>query len=66
MLRTRKYLALLVLAAILGVVISFLIYWFLKLVADLQSWAFTDLPKSLGFNGEPPTHRIGGLTHPWT
>ena len=53
MLRTRKYLALLVLAAILGVVISFLIYWFLKLVDDLQSWAFTDLPKDLGFHGEP-------------
>ena len=53
MLRTRKYLALLILAAILGVVISFLIYWFLKLIADIQSWVFTSLPKDLGFNGEP-------------
>ena len=34
-------------------VISFLIYWFLKLIADVQSWAFTDLPKGLGFHGEP-------------
>jgi H+/Cl- antiporter ClcA len=53
MVRTRRYVALLILAAILGVVISFLIYWFLKLIADVQSWAFTDLPKSLGFHGEP-------------
>jgi len=45
--------ALLILAAVLGVVISFLIYWFLKLVADVQSWVYTDLPKGLGYHGEP-------------
>jgi chloride channel protein, CIC family len=53
-LRTKKYLVLLVLAAVLGVVISFLVYWFLKLIADIQAWVFTDLPKGLGFHGEPP------------
>jgi len=53
MVRTRRYVALLILAAVLGVVISFLIYWFLKLVADIQSWVYTDLPKSLGYHGEP-------------
>jgi H+/Cl- antiporter ClcA len=53
MVRTRRYVALLILAAVLGVVVSFLIYWFLKLIADVQSWAFTDLPKGLGFHGEP-------------
>ena len=52
--RTKKYVALLILAAVLGVVISFLVYWFLKLVADIQTWVFTDLPKDLGFKGEPP------------
>jgi H+/Cl- antiporter ClcA len=52
--RTKQYVALLVLAAVLGVVISFLIYWFLKLIADIQAWVFTDLPKGLGFDGEPP------------
>ena len=52
-LRTRKYVALLVLAAVLGVVISFLVYWYLKLVADIQTWVFTDLPSGLGFHGEP-------------
>jgi H+/Cl- antiporter ClcA len=53
MVRTRRYVALLILAAVLGVVISFLIYWFLKLIADVQSWVYTDLPKGLGFDGEP-------------
>jgi H+/Cl- antiporter ClcA len=52
--RTKKYVALLVLAAVLGVVISFLVYWYLKLSTDLQTWVFTDLPKGLGFDGEPP------------
>lgn len=53
-LRTKRYLALLLLAAVLGVAISFLIYWFLKLIADMQTWVFTSLPKVLGFHGEPP------------
>ena len=52
--RTKQYVALLILAAVLGVVISFLVYWYLKLIADIQTWVFTDLPKSLGFHGEPP------------
>jgi H+/Cl- antiporter ClcA len=52
--RTKQYVALLILAAVLGVVISFLVYWYLKLIADIQTWVFTDLPKSLGFDGEPP------------
>ncbi|WP_051866582.1 chloride channel protein [Streptomyces griseus] len=51
--RTRKYLGLLILAAVLGVVISALVYWLLKLIADIQTWVFTDLPKGLGFHGEP-------------
>jgi H+/Cl- antiporter ClcA len=52
-LRTKKYVALLIMSAILGVVVSFLIYWFLKLVAEIQDWVFTDLPKGLGFHGAP-------------
>jgi H+/Cl- antiporter ClcA len=52
--RTKKYLVLLILATVLGVVISFLIYWLLKLIAEIQTWVFTDLPKGLGFHGEPP------------
>ena len=53
-LRTKNYLVLLILAAVLGVVISFLLYWLLKLIADIQKWVYTDLPKGLGFHGEPP------------
>ena len=52
--RTKQYVALLILAAILGVVISFLAYWYLKLIADVQTWVYTDLPKGLGLHGEPP------------
>jgi H+/Cl- antiporter ClcA len=45
--------ALLILAAVLGVVISFLLYWYLKLITDTQTWVYTNLPKGLGFHGEP-------------
>jgi H+/Cl- antiporter ClcA len=53
-LRTRKYLVLLIMAGVLGVAVSFLVYWYLKLVGDIQRWVFTDLPSGLGFSGEPP------------
>jgi chloride channel protein, CIC family len=55
MLRTRRYLVLLVLAAVLGVPIAAVAYWYLYLVADLQKWLFQPdyLPKWLGFNGVP-------------
>jgi H+/Cl- antiporter ClcA len=51
--RSRQYLRLLVLAAILGAPISAIAFWFLKLVALLEGWVFTSLPKGLGFHGEP-------------
>jgi H+/Cl- antiporter ClcA len=53
-LRTRRYLALLILATVLGVAISFLVYWYLRLIAEMQAWVFASLPKGLGFHGEPP------------
>jgi H+/Cl- antiporter ClcA len=53
LLRSRSYVALLVLAAIIGVPISAAAYFFLALVSKLQTWIFTDLPKGLGFHGEP-------------
>jgi hypothetical protein len=52
--RTRHYVVLLVVAAVLGVVVSAGAYWFLKLVGDVQGWAYVDLPKGLGFHGTPP------------
>ena len=53
LLRSRSYLALLVLAAIIGVLVSAVAYFFLALVSKMQGWIFTDLPKGLGFHGEP-------------
>ncbi|MET0325717.1 MAG: chloride channel protein, partial [Ilumatobacteraceae bacterium] len=53
MLRSRGYIVLLVFAALLGVPISAAAYGFLVLVADLQTWVFTDLPDGLGFDGMP-------------
>ena len=53
MLRSRSYVQLLVLAGLLGVPVSVIAYFFLKLVALLQQWFFTSLPKELGFAGTP-------------
>jgi H+/Cl- antiporter ClcA len=53
LLRSRSYLALLVLAAIIGVPVSAAAFGFLALVSHLQGWIFTSLPKAAGFHGEP-------------
>ena len=53
LLRSRSYLVLLALAAIIGVPISAAAYFFLALVTKLQGWVFADLPDGLGFHGEP-------------
>jgi H+/Cl- antiporter ClcA len=53
-LRSRSYLALLALAAIIGVPISAVAFGFLALVSKAQGWIFTSLPHGLGFHGEPP------------
>lgn len=52
-LRSRSYVVLLVLAAIIGAPISAAAYFFLALVDKLQGWIFSDLPKALGFHAEP-------------
>src|SRR5271165_4083552 len=53
LLRSRSYVALLVLAAIIGVPIAAAAYFFLALVSKMQGWIFTDLPKGMGFHAEP-------------
>jgi H+/Cl- antiporter ClcA len=58
--------ALLVMAAVLGVPISAVAYAFLKLVAVVQQWSFADLPAQLGFDGQPwwwpvPPLMVAGL-----
>jgi H+/Cl- antiporter ClcA len=66
LLRSRNYLRLLVLAAILGVPISAVAYGFLALVSYLQKEIFTHLPNGLGFTTEPvwwplPVLAVGGV-----
>jgi H+/Cl- antiporter ClcA len=65
-LRSRGYLVLLVFAAIIGVPVSAAAYWFLKLVNELQTWTYQDLPSGLGFARPPlwwplPLLAAGGL-----
>jgi H+/Cl- antiporter ClcA len=52
-LRSRSYIALLVLGALLGVPVATAAYFFLEAVTKLQTVVFTDLPDDLGFHGEP-------------
>jgi H+/Cl- antiporter ClcA len=54
LLRSKSYLRLLILAAVLGAPISAAAYGFLALVAYLQPEIFTHLPQGLGFHGAPP------------
>jgi H+/Cl- antiporter ClcA len=66
LLRSREYVRLLVLAALIGVPVSAIAYGFLKLVAWLQELLFTDLPETLGFDAPPtwwplPLLALGGL-----
>src|SRR6476619_7459913 len=64
--RTRSYVQLLVLAALIGVPVSGVAYGFLWLVSELQDALFTDLPDTLGYNAAPawwpmPVLAVGGL-----
>jgi H+/Cl- antiporter ClcA len=52
-LKTRSYVRLLFLAALIGVPVSAVAYGFLKLINLLQNWTFLSLPKELGFAGAP-------------
>jgi len=66
LLRSRSYLALLVLGTIVGIVVAVAAYFFLKLVAETQQYVFTTLPDDLGFDGAPvwwplPVLALGGL-----
>jgi H+/Cl- antiporter ClcA len=64
-LRSRGYLGILVVGAVIGAPIALVAYWFLQLVAHLQGWLFVDLPSALGL-GAPtwwpiPVLVTGGL-----
>jgi H+/Cl- antiporter ClcA len=51
--RSRQFVFLLVLAAILGVVASLVAWGFLELVHETRGWVYTDLPDALGFDATP-------------
>ncbi len=53
LLRSRRYVGLLVLGAAVGVPVAVVAYFFLKVVGELQHFFFASLPGDLGFNSEP-------------
>ena len=53
LLKSRSYVQLLVLAALIGVPVSAVAYFYLALVSHLQTWIYQSLPSDLGFHGTP-------------
>jgi H+/Cl- antiporter ClcA len=65
-LRSKGFLALLVLASLVGVVVSVAAWGFLQLVHNLQDWVFTDIPREVGYDSTPlwwypPVLALAGL-----
>src|SRR3954451_4078406 len=63
---SKRFVALLVLAAVVGVVASLAAWGFLELIYQIQRGVFTHLPKDLGYDGAPllwslPVLAIAGL-----
>ncbi len=52
-LKSRRFLALLALGAIVGIPVATVAYFFLVAVAKVQTGIFSDLPKTVGFHTEP-------------
>ncbi|WP_086802256.1 chloride channel protein [Streptomyces caniscabiei] len=66
LLRSRAYLVLLAMAALIGVPVSAAAFGFLALVGEAQPLIYSDLPDALGFDGTPawwplPLLAVGGL-----
>jgi H+/Cl- antiporter ClcA len=64
--KTRGYVVLLLFGALVGVVVSFVAYFFLKSTEETSSWLYSTLPKQLGFVGAPvwwpvPVLLVSGL-----
>ncbi len=51
--RSKGYLVMLVLGALIGAPVAFVAYWFLTAVSKLQTAIFTDLPKDAGYHTMP-------------
>ncbi|GAA2151750.1 chloride channel protein [Nocardioides koreensis] len=52
LLRSRGYVTILVVAALLGAPVALVSYWFLQLATHLQQWMYDDLPEAAGL-GSP-------------
>jgi len=53
LIRSRGYIGLLVLAAIVGIVVSIIGWAFLELTESMQHWVYIDLPAAIGFSEVP-------------
>ena len=53
-LRGRAFVAVLVLAAVVGVIASLAAWCFLELIFYIQRWVFTDIPMDLGYDHGAP------------
>src|SRR3954469_24068503 len=53
--RSRRFIVLLALAAVVGLVVSFASWGFLELIHQIQVGVFEDLPKDLGYDNGAPT-----------
>jgi chloride channel protein, CIC family len=51
--RSRRFVVVLVLAAIVGVVASLVAWGFLELIYYTTTWVYTDLPQDLGYDSTP-------------
>src|SRR4051812_16304889 len=66
LLRSRAYIALLVLGALVGVPVAVFSYYFLKAISRSQNYIFTELPGDLGLSSQPtwwpvPVLAVSGL-----
>ena len=52
-LRSKAYVVLLLMGAVIGVPIAVVVYFFLAGIAEVQEYVFTTLPEDLGFDGAP-------------
>ncbi len=64
--KTGRYIVILLLGAVVGVPVAFIAYFFLKWVAESQQWLYTTFPKQIGFSGTPvwwpiPLLIVGGV-----
>ena len=53
LLRSKSYVVLVVLGAIIGVPVAAVAYFFLKLVGEAQQYLYETLPGELGFDSQP-------------